>query len=609
MRGIRIAFAVLATVLSCAGTGPVLAAEASAAAARHSDRSYYVAMRDGVKIAVSVYFPNGAPSAQRLPSVLMQTRYGRGGMGRWPRTARWLADGFAVVIVDTRGSTASFGLRLTELSPDEIRDMDELVRHIAAQSWSDGRVVAAGQSYAADTGDLATSRPVEQLIGAVVHETDFDVYLNVLAPGGIVNKGFITEWGALTRKMDLGLGLRPAGTGPRVDCRVRATDCAKLYPVLQPVDDDREFDQLREALRGKHRWIAEDLLNLAFRDDKGHNGFGLFDMSPAAALAGIREQRKPIMYWGSWIDGGTAEAALARFRSAPEVPMEVWITANDHNNYQNADPFFPTRTAPVPTPARQDELQSDFARRLLAGGRIDRKVNYYVLGTGEMRSTEVWPPADVTTRTYYLGASRALLPAATAAAGTDSYDVDFDVTTGTETRWSTQIGVPPKYLDRREMDRRLLTYDSAPLTRDQEIVGAAVLDLRVATRSEDPAFFAYLEDVAPDGTVTYLAEGMLRAIHRRPADPATLPYDQGPAPHSFRRLDAELVTPGEVMRVQFALFPTAGRIRKGHRIRVAIAGADTPLFTRYSDGAPDTFTVHWGGADGSRIELPMRPAG
>jgi putative CocE/NonD family hydrolase len=575
-------------------------------AARHSDRSYYVTMRDGTKIAVNVYFPAGAPGPRRLTAVLMQTRYGRAGIGRWPRTARWLDDGYAVVAVDTRGSTASFGARLTELSPDEIRDMDELVRHVARQPWSDGRVIAAGQSYAADTADLATSRPVKELIGGVLHEVDFDVYLHVFVPGGVVNRGFIADWGAVTRRMDLGRALLPPPAGPALDCLARAADCPKLFPVLQPVDGDESFELLRQALGQKHRWLPDDLLNVAFRDDKGHNGFGLFDISPAAALRGIRERRKPVQYWGSWIDGGTAESALARFRSAPEVPMDVWITANDHNNTRNADPFFLERTEPVPTFAAQQDAAAAFARRLVAGERVERRVHYYVLGTGEMRSTTVWPPVGVETRTFFFAASRSLRPDA-GAAGSDPYDVDFDVTTGPETRWSTQNGVPPRYRDRREMDRRLLTYDGAPLERDHEILGTPVLDLRVATRSDDPAFFAYLEDVAPDGTVTYLTEGMLRAIHRRPADPRTLPYDQGPAPHSFRRRDAELVTPGETMQVRFALFPVAARIRAGHRIRIAIAGADTPMFTRYSGGGADTFEVRRG-ADGSRLELPMRAA-
>lgn len=89
------------------------------------------------------------------------------------------------------------------------------------------------------------------------------------------------------------------------------------------------------------------------------------------------------------------------------------------------------------------------------------------------------------------------------------------------------------------------------------------------------------------------------------ADPSTLPYDQGPAPHSFRRADAQLVTPGERMQVRFALFPTAARIERGHRLRIAIAGADASTFTFCPRDGRERLVVHLG-AEGSRVEVPLR---
>lgn len=607
-RGRLVSLAIVAAAWLQLGTPNAgYAADEARPPPRRSDVSHYVTMRDGTRIAVSFYFPLGSAPASPAPAVLMQTRYGRAGIGRWPRTRRWLDDGIVVVAVDTRGSTASFGTRYTEIAPEEIADMDELIAHIAAQPWSDGRVFVAGQSYAADTADLATSRPVPAVVGGVIHETDFDVYLHVMAPGGVVNRGFLSDWGMMTRLMDLGRALPGMpGMPANADCRLRAADCASLYPILQPVDDDPDFEQLRAALAGKRRWLPTDLLNVTFRDDLGHNGHSFLAMSPANALAGIRREKKPVQYWGSWMDAGTAEAALARFRSAPEVPMEVWITANDHSNVRNADPFAPTRTVPVPSFDEQNDIQSDFVRRVMAGKAMPRLIHYYVLGTDQMRTTDVWPPRGTESRTLHFSADHALASQA-GPAGTHVYDVDRAAGTGTQTRWSTQNGVPPAYGDRRETDRRLLTYDSEPFAQAMEVVGSPVVDLSVEAASEDPAFFAYLEDVAPDGRVTYITEGMLRAIHRRPADSASLPYDQGPAPHSFRRNDAQLVTPGERMQVRFALFPTAARIERGHRLRIAIAGADASTFTPYPREGAERFVVHVG-VDASRVEVPLRAA-
>jgi putative CocE/NonD family hydrolase len=306
------------------------------------------------------------------------------------------------------------------------------------------------------------------------------------------------------------------------------------------------------------------------------------------------------------VDAGTAEAALARFSSAPDSPMEIWITANNHGHNIGADPFFPDRLAPTPSREAQCESVLDFAARVLRGETINRGINYYVMGAGEFRHTQVWPPNGVRESQFFL-APRNALTATLPRAGQIDYAVDFSAETGANTRWSTQIGAPPAYPDRRDADRKLVVFDSEPMSVDMELVGAPIVDLYLSTLSRDPAVFAYLEDVAPDGRVTYLTEGMLRAVSRAPADPNTLPYDQGEAPHSFARGDALPITPGEVMQLRFALFPTATRIQRGHRLRLAIAGADAAVFRRYSEGGEDVFTIRHGGATASSLTVEMRP--
>jgi predicted acyl esterase len=118
--------------------------------------------------------------------------------------------------------------------------------------------------------------------------------------------------------------------------------------------------------------------------------------------------------------------------------------------------------------------------------------------------------------------------------------------------------------------------------------------------------FAYLEDVSPDGRVTYVTEGQLRAINRRLAEPAALPYDPGPAPHSFYRADAMPVVPGEWFTISFKLHSVAALVKKGHRVRLAIAGADADTF-RSLPGQPGQFDIERGAPEPSFISLPLRP--
>jgi len=570
--------------------------------------SYYIPMRDGVGIALSLWFPGGAPTEQEAPTVLVQTRYGRArvfGDPESPWTYQRLLDaGYTVAIIDTRGSTASFGPREVDIGPDEVQDMDEVVAHLASRPWSNGQVFAMGVSYMADTADIATSRPAPALKGAVIREADFDVWGHLFFPGGVKNEWFLQAWGAATRRMDLGQSVDPS---QGLDCALRADDCAALFPLLQAVDGDDDFCQLRRALMGRNRWQPDTYLSTEFRDDIAANGYALFASSPAAHLAGVRKEKLPVQYWGSWLDGGTAEAALARYRSAPEAPMEVWITANNHPGTVLADPFFPGDKLPRPSLVEQRQRQLDFLDRVSGGEAVVRRVHYYVLGSGGFKESAEWPPADSREYRLALTADGRLATPPSEERQERVYEVDFSATSGQATRWSTQFDTDPAYPDRRDEDRKLLTYDSDAFDVDMELVGTPVLRIDIATLTEDPAIHAYLEDVGPGGRVTYLTEGIFRLINRRPADTESLPYDQGPAPHSYLREDAEPMIPGQFARVEFAFFPIAARIAAGHWIRLAIAGTDADTFLRYSNGQAETFRIGSGGPDPSNLSVGMRP--
>jgi putative CocE/NonD family hydrolase len=116
--------------------------------------------------------------------------------------------------------------------------------------------------------------------------------------------------------------------------------------------------------------------------------------------------------------------------------------------------------------------------------------------------------------------------------------------------------------------------------------------------------FAYLEDVAPDGRVTYLGEGQLRALHRAVSEAAP-PYPVIGPYHTFHRADGAPLVPGTPTELTFALHPLSVRLEAGHRLRVAVAGADSDTFARIPAEGPLELEVHHGGAYPSRIALPI----
>jgi predicted acyl esterase len=131
----------------------------------------------------------------------------------------------------------------------------------------------------------------------------------------------------------------------------------------------------------------------------------------------------------------------------------------------------------------------------------------------------------------------------------------------------------------------------------------------MSSTTSDGALHAYFEDVSPEGRVTYADEGIFRVINRKEADPKSLPYESlGPA-HSFLRRDAEPLVPGQPTRIRFSLYATSVLLRKGHRIRVSLAGADAGVYQRYPAEGTPRWTVYRQQQSASFPELPTKHNG
>ena len=560
------------------------------------NRSIYVTMHDGVKLAVDVYLPVDAEGSGRFPAIFVDTRYGRKEEMEHRRPRFYLDHGYAMVCVDARGTGASFGFRPIELFSGEVDDMRELIGWISEQPWSNGKVAVTGVSYSADSADLATTTGAPALKAAVIRSSEIDPYLQLLLPGGVHNDAMFREWNQVVASFDFGLA-----------CLKDKAKCSGTQG-LTPVTGDEDYSLARAALKEHLRNGApEDLLAITYKDDKVPTGYTMPESGAANYIDAMRAAAVPTQYWASWVDGGTADSALSRFVSATNVPMQVFIEATNHAEVRGADPFFAAGNAPQMSLDDLFAANLDFLDRAVKkGDTITREIRYVVMGSGTWKTTTKWPPQDVDETVWKFDAEHRLAGASVSVApGEDIYRVDYTTTTGRHTRWSTQFGPPTDYGDRAYETSSTLNYVSEPFEEDREVVGNAVVHLRVTSDYPDVAFFVYLEDVSPDGRVTYLTEGLLRSIHRKIMAAAT-PYKQAGPPHSFSRGDRLPLVPGEAADVSFALFPTAALIRKGHRLEVSIAGADADTFRRYPREGDPTWKIFRGGPNPSEVRIPMR---
>jgi putative CocE/NonD family hydrolase len=564
-------------------------------------RSVYVAASDGVELAVDIYLPRRLAPGARLPTIFTATRYWRSTRGAAvsPEARIWVARGYAFASMDVRGTGASFGQWYLPWSPREVRDVGHVAGWIAEQPWSNRRIGTIGTSYPGNTAQLAAAFGSPAVRAVVPRFMDFDMYTDLLFPGGVVGEHLIVAWGRIVRSMDLNQS--PGGGAGGV----------------RPVDADRDGRLLAAAVQEheENRVAFDQVAELVTFKDEPLRQFGRLPIDIAGAFryeAEIERSGVPIFGWASWLDAGTAQGAINRFRSWSN-PQVVVIGAWSHGGGHDANPFAPIDRTSDPHPRVQAQQASCFLHHLLAdtdGEFRERAIIYYTMVEDRWKKTTEWPIAGTRQQRLYLDAGGVLSREAPVRSASDRYDVDFDVTTGVRNRWYTQMGGGDVvYEERSAIDRRLLSYTSPPLERDMEVTGHPLVTLRASSTHTDGNFLVYLEDVASDGTVTYVTEGHLRALHRKlSGDPA--PY-RAPYPYrSFTRKDGMPLVPGQVTTLSFPLLPTSVLFRAGHRIRISIAGADKDSFARLpaASAGPVTITVSRGGDEPSFVDLPVVPS-
>jgi putative CocE/NonD family hydrolase len=562
--------------------------------------SHYISAQDGTRLALDVHLPAGRTSSDRHPVLLVLTRYLRSTIN--PETGEpnpplnpldnhFLANGYAIIKVDARGSGASFGTRPAEYGPDEVRDAYDVVEWVVNQGWSDGNVGAFGTSYTGTTAELLAAVNHPAVKAVIPGWSDFDGYASPIRPYGLLASTFISTWGQLVGWMDSG--------------------DPQLGAVINPVGGDVEGALLKQAWKDHERNPDVYLVskNNEYRDDFVGEGVTWAEIGPLHYKAEIERSGVPMLVPVSWMDAGTADGALQRFMHFSNSQKLV-IFAGTHGGGGHASPYT-VSTEPLPHRPGTDEqfdLRLKFFDHHLKGadnGVSDwPPVRFFNLGEEAFHESEVWPPAGSSEMTLHFSKGGGLTEAGDVIAGTDRYSVDRGVGTGEGNRWMAQMGRPIVNLDDRgAMDERMLTYTTEPFPEGLQITGYPVVSLRMTSDREDGMVLAYLEDVAPDGRSRYLTEGGLRLIHRK-----TVPnpyFETGRPYHSYTRADSAPMNPGELAEVSFQLWPISALIAPGHRLRLAIAGADAAVFDQLPEEGDINLTVQSGGDDGSTLMVPV----
>ena len=608
---------------------PVLAALALAGAARPATaagragavlprlHSLYVPMPDGTRLAVDVWLPAGTTDAARLPTVLETDRYWRarayaGGYRNNPNyliAKPWNARGYAYVFADLRGTGASFGTLTAELGKAMVADVGSLADWIAAQPWSNGRVGVTGVSYSADTAMLSLALRNPHITAAAPVSYDFDVYEDLARPGGILIKPLIEPYALLLRILD-----KAGGTTCRTNAQTRqlCQETGLNGASPEPVQGLNR-GALLHAARAEH-FHNVNLVQMAqagvYRDyvngPQSWTVTSVGSKTPAISAGGV-----PILTFAGWLDAGTQDGVLSEFAGLSNT-QESWIGPWSHGQGFIASPFRPSRPL---TPAEHqqlaDQVYAFFDRYVKHDDRPDggRVLHYYTLNAGTWHTTTRWPVAGTRMRSLYFGGGQSLTWQRPATPGSDLLHLNPTAGTGHLDRWNTNLtGNPVVYPNRAAVDRKLLTYTSAPLPQATTVTGLGRVTLSVTgiTGARHGALYAYLEDVQPSGRVVYVTEGEL-ALADRAIAPArdNPPWRRLRTPRTYTRADASPFPLHRPQQITFDLLPTSVQFHAGDRIRIAIAAADPDSFQLMPANGNATYRISRGTTNPSFVTLPV----
>lgn len=509
--------------------------------------------------------------------------FDRAFLDKWVK--KMLKHGYAVVIVEQRGTGASEGM-MSPIFKFMADDANDVLNWIVAQSWSNGKIGMFGKSSLAMAQYAAASTENPHLKAIFPISSSFDMYNAIIYSGGILNTAFTKMFAFST---DL------------------------LENMIVPVDSDKDGARLEEILEHRRRTYSmskgaeKSFEKSPYRDsdsplpkgDKHWKDLGLYTL-----LDQINKSNVAIYNTTGWFDIFTRDAFL--WHNNLKVKRKLYIRPVSHyalgQNKKDLDS------------GAEAHRWFDYWLKGIDNGIMEEPpIHYFVIDTPEKdswKTAKKWPLQNERRSRFYFSAvdseNKGLLTTEKPQSPHtyDSYTTDYSTTSGVRSRWNSVIqdcDYPNMVLN----DKKALTYTSLPLEEDLEVTGHPVVYLFISAQAADIDFFVYLEEVDNKGKSTYITEGCLRASHRTvgeaPFNNLGLPFHR-----SFKE-DLKPLPSGEPVEIIFDLLPTSKLFRKGSRIRVSITCADSDNFkSPVLDPAPEVHILR-NSIYASFIDIPIIP--
>ena len=464
---------------------------------------------DGVELVTDLYL---ARPLDPGPAVLIRSPYGRSRLV-WGAFAGFFAErGYHAVIQSCRGTFGSGG-RLDFHA--EGADGRSAADWIVGQRWSNGEIGTFGPSYLSFVQwALAATRP-PQLKAMAIQIMSGDRSRSYY-PGGAFALDNALTWSYLMAHQEAGRleGLRAQARSQR---------------ALQPAFRHLPLLTADEVAVGRPVPYYRDWLT----HQPGDEFWRKLDFTDL-----LGDHTVPTSFVGGWYDYFLPYLLEEHGRlAAAGRPVQLVVGPWAHANPQGLI-------------AGLREALAWFEVHLKQGPGHAAPIRVNVMGAQpEWRELAAWPPGAAQVA-WHLQPGRGLAPEAPPASEPDGFR--YDPADPTPAVGGTSLSANSGPRDNRGLEARpdVLTYTSAALDTDLEVIGPVAAELYLESSTPHFDVFARLCDVDPRGRSLNVCDGILRCA------------------------------PGAENPIRVELWPTAYRFRAGHRMRLQVSGGSHPRFAR-----------------------------
>jgi putative CocE/NonD family hydrolase len=525
------------------------------------ERNVGVAMRDGTKLLTDIYRPD---VEGKFSGILIRTPYKKEMLDL--KGSYFARRGYVVAVQNCRGRFGSSGT--WEPFIYEAKDGYDAVEWLAGQPWSSGKVGMIGGSYVGWVQWWAASERPPHLVTIIPNVSPPDPFYNIPYEYGVFFLKGAIWWAEV---------LETEATGELSGAKfsnIMEKKYDKLLRSLPVIDLDKKI--LGKENPYWRKWI-EHPNNDAYWE-------------PANFLDRLKNVDIPVFHQSGWFDGDGIGTKLNYLRMAAHGHPNQKLVLGPWGHTDEAQRRYGDRDfgagAVIDLPQAYLRWFDFWLKGTDNGVAREPLVSIFVIGTNKWLYGKTYPLENTRFEKWYLssagkantskGDGRLTLDNPLEHAATDGYVYDpgdptpdpdgfeepEDPAKKEKSSEETKKIVQAYHQQTTDQRSDILSYTSEQFKEPYSFAGPVSAVLYASTSARDTDWFMRLVEIDKSGKILTLAEGKIRARFRRSAK----------AP--------ELLEPNKVYEYQVDLWHTGITIPVGHRLRVEVASASFPSFSR-----------------------------